>query len=134
MNKTILVLLLVLVVLGGGVWFFKFRRPVTGTGYQAVFLSNGQVYFGKVKATAGNYLTLDDVYYLLVQRSLQEQKQATPSAKPQYTLRRLGGELHGPEERMVINRRHILFTEELKPDGKVVSAILESKKQAEQGK
>lgn len=132
MSKFLPILVLALVVLGGGVWFFKFRRPVLGTGYQAVFLSNGQVYFGKIKGTAGNYLTLDDVYYLIVQRPLQDQREATPSATPQYTLRKLGGELHGPEGRMIINRRHILFTEALKPDGRVVSAILESKEQSQE--
>ena len=32
-------------------------------------------------------------------------------------------ELHGPEDRMYINREHVLFIEDLQPDSKVVQAI-----------
>jgi len=130
-NKSLLFLVLVVAIIGGGLWYFKFR-PAAGEGYQAVFLSNGQVYFGKIVDTSSNYLTLDDVHYLVAQRPLQDQQGATPSAQPQYTLRKLGGELHGPEGKMAINRKHILFIEGLKPDGKVVEAIVASKEQLEE--
>ncbi len=36
------------------------------SGYQAVFLTNGQVYFGKLSSTAASYATLKDIYYLQV--------------------------------------------------------------------
>ncbi len=39
------------------------------------------------------------------------------------SLLKLGNELHGPEDWMEINPAHILFIEELKPDGKVAKAI-----------
>ena len=131
MNKSILLLVLVAAIIGGGLWYFKFR-PTAGEGYQAVFLSNGQVYFGKITETSSSYLTLDDVHYLIAQSPLQDQQGATPSAQPQYTLRKLGSELHGPEGKMIINRKHILFMEELKTDGKVVEAIVAAAQQLEE--
>jgi len=38
-------------------------------------------------------------------------------------LIKLGKELHGPKDQMVLNRDHILFIEELSSDSKVVKSI-----------
>ena len=46
-----------------------------------------------------------------------------PNAQQQLVLIKFGTELHGPEDRMVINRDHILFWEDLKPDSTVVRSI-----------
>lgn len=131
------VLIVAAVLVGGGYWFFRVRpgRIVSGT-YQAVFLSNGQVYFGKVAKTSSNEVLLKDIYYLIIRRPLQQQTpEATPTAeqqKPEYTLIKLGRELHGPMDEMRINRRHVLFIENLKEDGKVVQAIKQSKAQPQE--
>lgn len=85
--------------------------------YQAVFLTNGQTYFGKLTAPGGDFYYLRKVYYLAQQKSLQTGK---PSGE---TLVKLGNEIHGPEDLMVINRKAILFIENLKPTGKVSQAI-----------
>jgi len=42
---------------------------------------------------------------------------------------KLGGEVHGPQDRMQINRQHILFVENLQDESKVVQAINKSKEQ-----
>ena len=39
------------------------------------------------------------------------------------SLVKLGNELHGPEDAMYINMDHVLFTEELKEDSRVVDAV-----------
>src|SRR5665213_206510 len=37
--------------------------PAAGaSGYQAVFLTNGQVYFGKISEMSSSYVTLQDIY------------------------------------------------------------------------
>jgi len=97
--------------------------------YQAVFLTNGQVYFGKISNTEDNYVTLDDIYYLqVVQPPLQGSQQASSTAQtPQISLIKLGSELHGPVDEMHISRSQILFFEDLKSDGQVVKAIMASK-------
>ena len=92
--------------------------------YQAVFLTNGQVYFGKLDSLHTAYPTLTDIYYLIVTRPLQSQQGGeTQAVQPDFSLRKLGNELHGPTDRMVINKDHILFVEDLKETGKVVEAI-----------
>lgn len=111
----------------------KMTATTTGkpSGYQAVFLSNGQVYFGKISSDEGNYVTLQDIYYLqVVQPPLQGNQQGTATgqpaaaaAQPQISLVKLGNELHGPVDEMHISRAQILFYEDLKADGSVVKAI-----------
>ncbi len=100
------------------------------SAYQAVFLTNGQVYFGKLSNVDGNYATMTDIYYLqVVQPPLQGTPQsgqaaaATTQAQPQISLVKLGQELHGPVDEMHIARTQILFYEDLKSDGNVVKAI-----------
>ena len=97
--------------------------------YQAVFLTNGQVYFGKIGSTAGEFITMSDIYYLQV---VQPPLQGTPAtgqpapegqAQPQISLVKLGNELHGPVAEMHISRAQVLFYEDLKADGSVVKAI-----------
>lgn len=108
------------------------KSAMTTTAYQAVFLTNGQVYFGKMSDISGDYATLKDIYYLqVVQPPLQGTPQAgQPNAaagsatqQPQISLVKLGNELHGPVDEMHISRAQVLFYEDLKADGNVVKAI-----------
>jgi hypothetical protein len=93
--------------------------------YQAVFLTNGQVYFGKYSEINNQYVKLTDIYYLQVQQTVQpKDSSSTSSSNQQVSLAKLGGELHGPEDMMFINRDQVLFWENLKNSGKVVQAIL----------
>jgi hypothetical protein len=93
--------------------------------YQAVFLANGQVYFGRLSEPNSQYVTLKDIYYLqVVQQQLQGQQYSQQTGQaPQISLVKLGNELHGPEDEMKISRSQILFYEDLKPDSQVVKAI-----------
>lgn len=101
---------------------------VSSADWQAIFLDNEQVYFGKVKAVSKDTLTLSDIYYLqVVTKPLQTTQQgATATAdntQQELTLIKLGNEIHGPADRMVINRDKIVLTEKLKSDSRVVKAI-----------
>ena len=95
--------------------------------YSAVFLTNGQVYFGKVYGHTDAGLDLRNIYYLQVNQQVQPDQKATatatPTPQPQVSLVKLGNELHGPNDRMQISSNQILFTESLKTDSKVVDAI-----------
>lgn len=102
------------------------------SGYQAVFLTNGQVYFGKLSGMTASYATLEDIYYLQVTTppsadgSQLNQQQA--QQQQQLSLVKLGQELHGPVDEMKINRDQILFYEDIKEDGRVMTAIREYQK------
>ncbi len=92
--------------------------------YQAVFFTNGQVYFGKLQTLNGNYMRLTDIYYLQTKEADSSNPQATSTAStPDVQLIKLGDEIHGPNDEMVINNDQILFFENLKADGKVVQSI-----------
>lgn len=92
--------------------------------WQAVFLSNGTVYFGQVGSYGGQWLELHDIYYL--QRAQTPQPSGATeeqASQGKLVLIKLGSELHGPTDTMRINREHVVFIEDLKPDSQVVQAI-----------
>jgi len=96
------------------------------TKYQAVFLTNGQVYFGKVTDANQETLVLEDIYYLRSSKNLQTSDNAAGAGTPEadnFSLVKLGNEIHGPEDKMSINLSQVLFVEDLKTDSKVVEAI-----------
>ncbi len=91
--------------------------------YQAVFLTNGQVYFGKLTNVNASYVKLTNIYYLQVQQAVQPTNSKDTAANQQVSLAKLGVELHGPEDVMYVSRAQVLFWENLKTDGKVTKAI-----------
>ena len=134
MVKIIIAVVVILALLGGG-FFAKqsmsngFAQAVSKDKYQAVFLTNGQVYFGKIDSINATGYTLKDIYYLQVQQDVQgEQAQAAAGQDQNLSLAKLGSELHGPDDTMYIEGKQVLFWENLKNDSQVVKAIDANKK------
>ncbi|MBU6389696.1 hypothetical protein KGQ71_04250 [Patescibacteria group bacterium] len=142
---TILIVIVVLLIVGVGYvvakknnWTIGSNSIIKDSGsnisdYSAVFLTNGQVYFGKIYSDSNDQtLDLKDIYYLQVNQQVQpDQKNSSSSSssqQPNIQLVQLGNELHGPDNRMLINRAQIVFTESLKNDSKVVKAISDYQK------
>jgi len=104
---------------------------IDGSKYQAVFFTNGQVYFGRLKPFNDESMKLTDIYYLQTKTATD-----TDSANPQKTavnqndvqIIKLGNEIHGPEDEMIISKYQMLFYENLKPDSKVAESIATFKK------
>lgn len=90
--------------------------------YQAVFMTNGQVYFGKLSDKNSLWLTLKDIYYLQTNpaQSANAGNEQTPSS---INLVKLGSELHGPTNQMLINRESVMFIEDLRSDSNIIMAI-----------
>ncbi len=88
--------------------------------YQAVFLTNNQVYFGKVAGLSSQFITLRDIYYLQVNPGAQQPPDIT---RGDISLIKLGSELHGPTDEMKINRDQVLLVETLREDSQVTQAI-----------
>lgn len=133
LSKVLAVLLIVLSLAAIG-WFttkalgsLTADSAVKSKEYQAVFLTNGQVYFGKVSRVDSSYVKLTDIYYLQVQQTVQPKDAAAAANNQQVSLAKLGGELHGPEDVMFVSRQQVLFWENLKTDGKVAKAISDYK-------
>ena len=133
-KKKVLTVLIGLVIVAAAIvamGFFLGRTStastINGSKYQAVFFTNGQVYFGKLSQVNREYFSLKKVFY--IQGSASEAQ--SDSKNPQQTsdqnanieLVKLGNEVHGPDDEMIISRDQILFFENLKSDGKVSSSI-----------
>jgi len=131
-NKKSWLLLIVVVIVVLLSAYFIFVSPAASTStstvgsYQAVFLVNNQVYFGKLANQNGQFPVLTDIYYLQVNQPIQPVQgaaAAAAAANPEINLVKLGGELHGPTDMMRINRDQILLVENLRSDSNLVSAI-----------
>jgi len=91
------------------------------TPYQAVLLTNGAVYFGKLQGYGGSTPVLTQVYYIL--------SQTNPDTKQvNNVLVKRGKELHAPD-RMYLNPRQILFVEPVGPNSQVAQKIAEQASQ-----
>ena len=93
--------------------------------YQAVFLSNGQVFFGKIENGGAPYPVLKDVFY--VQTTVNPE-----TKKPVSILLKRGSEWHGPDF-MYINSKQIVVIEPVAADSRVAKLIAEAKKQKPAG-
>lgn len=134
MIRAAVILVLVLLVMGvysslatgGQKNFGRLSNWADFTKYQAVFLTNGQVYFGKVTDANQETLVLENIYYLRTAgnpQTSEEEPSVNAPAADNFSLIKLGQEIHGPEDRMSINLSQVLFVENLKNDSKVVEAI-----------
>lgn len=90
---------------------------VDRAGYQAVFLTGGQAYFGRLVKKGEDIYLLSDVYYLSDPRE----------GFPRGQLIKRGSELHGPREPMIVPAAQVLLIENLRDDSEVVQAIRRNK-------
>jgi hypothetical protein len=81
------------------------------SGYQAVFLTNGSTYFGKLQPQGDDWFLLTDVFYL------------SASDQSGTQLIKRGSEAQGPKEPMIISSQQVLFIENLRDDGDIVTLI-----------
>ena len=114
-----------LVVIVAGLLFI--RRTGTGspvaftTPYQAVLLTNGAAYFGKLEAYGTSRPVLNEVYYIVSQTN-PETKQSSN------VLVKRGKELHEPD-RMYLNPNQILCVEPVGTNSKVAQLIAQAQAQ-----
>lgn len=89
--------------------------------YQAVFMDNGQVLFGKLDQAGSDYPLLRDAFTL--------QGQVNPDTQETQTvLTRRSVELHNPDY-MVLNARHILAIEPVGANSRVAQVIKQAEPQ-----
>ncbi len=101
--------------------------------YQAVFLSTGEVYFGKLSILADGFFKLNDVYYVQKKAAATDESDSLQNETAQndsaLELMKLGSEMHKPIDTMVINRDQVLYFENIDPEGTVAKRIAEEKQQ-----
>lgn len=119
-------------VVAGG--WFAWRALAADDGidqgkYQYLKLSNGEEYYGKLAVLDDHNFKLTYVFYIKAQDNAEPSNAKDEVAKAQSNLQliKMGNEVHGPEDAMIINRDQVLFYENLKTDGKVSQTINEYK-------
>ena len=123
--RRILLGLLIGLFLGGLAWFVllwvgpedPFAGAVDSDRWQAVFLSNGQVYFGHLTVASDEFYELGEAFYI------RESPPAEEGQPPTREVKALSSEFHQPENRMLIRKDEVLFVENLRPDSDVAEAI-----------
>ncbi len=116
-------IIIIALLIASALALFIFSKPTSEARYvnndklQAVFLTNDQVYFGKITSVNSRYMVLSNVFYL--QTSNTNNKETSG----QISLIKLGCELHRPQDRMVINQEQVSFWENLSSDGQVAKLV-----------
>jgi hypothetical protein len=94
------------------------------TEYKAVFLDNGQIFFGKIEEVGPSYVLLKDIFYV--------QSQVVQQDKDKREVRNIlikrGNEWHGPDL-MYITKQHVVVIEPVAPNSRVAQLIKEAKAQ-----
>jgi hypothetical protein len=120
--RLILIIALILVIAGCAAWFCFFSKHDTKatltTPYQAVLLSSGQVYFGKLEGLGSPFPVLKEVFYV--------QSRQDPETKGVANiLVKRGKEWHAPD-RMILNSSMIVLIEPVNPSSRVAQLITEA--------
>jgi len=124
-SASVAVLCLALLVggaLGAGITTMLTPRaaPKNTTPYQAVLLSNGSAYFGKLEGLGTSFPILREVYYV-------QSTQDPETKKVSNILVKRGKEWHAPDH-MVLNSSMIVLVEPVSPDSRVAKLIEEAQK------
>ena len=91
------------------------------TEYQAVLMTNGQFFFGKMEKAGSAYPVLKNVIYV--------RQQMDPKTKEvKSTMFKRSWEVHAPDM-MYINASSIIFIEPVSPDSKVAQLIKQAETQ-----
>lgn len=116
-KRSIAIRIVVTLVVVAGVFTFvrwwDFTTPTFGARYQAVFLVNGQTYFGHYLDRLGPYVKVENAFYI------QQQPTAEEGQTPESRIIRRGSELHQPLPFVLIPKSAILFVEDLRQDSQV---------------
>lgn len=108
----------------GWIVFSTIKNSTTGidtSRYQAVFLSNGQIYFGKLENFSDSAFRITSVYYPQAETSEEDAEAVQNQGNVQ--IIRLGDEVHGPDNEMFILKEQVLYYENLKEDSRVSELI-----------
>lgn len=118
-------IIVILFLLYGGLIAYRYflsNNNAEKERYVSVFLTNNQVYFGKMVDNRNGEISLKEVYYLQ-DGNTDFSATGAPLQGSSFMLVKLGQELHGPTDEMYINKEQVLFYEYLRDDSQVVKTI-----------
>lgn len=103
-------------------WLLQYNlaQKIDRSGYQVVYLTNGQAYFGKLQNTTGDYLVMKDPYSA---QSLAPKDADTAASTAQTTLLKVSQQVYGPQDSIAIKSDQVSFWQNLRSDSKVTAAL-----------
>ncbi len=116
-NKILFVSLIVLIIILGVVLYWQkvgFEKP-----YWAVYLSTGDIYFGKLNYFP--HFSLSNVWFL---------RQNSNDAQNPLSVAKLTNAFWGPEDKIYLNKKDIIWKTRLREDSQVLNFIKNSKLQS----
>jgi hypothetical protein len=123
-----------LIALGLNAYRYTTAAPAIDSGkFQVVVLRdalNTPNYFGKLSVVNSDYFRLTNVFYLKKKSdgSSASSQAVESQAASDFELIKMGDEIHGPEDEIIIPRDQVLYFENLKPGGTVSKTITEFQK------
>lgn len=106
--------ILTLVVMSG--------QTINTSGFQMVYLSNGQAIFGKLQNTSGSYLVIKEPYTLQATEGTSDENNAT-------SILKMTDQVYGPEDSISVRSDNVISWQNLRSDSKVTQAIEKRKNQ-----
>lgn len=111
------------------------RMQPDGNLYQVVVLYSDQAFFGKLHAVNSAYPYLTDVYYLKPVKQATDATGRLLSSNEQYNVIKRGeSEIHAPTDKLYLNRKNILYWENVGADSLVTRGIQADKTYKATGK
>ncbi len=128
------IIVVIALVLGLAGWYFWNQMngataTVDSDKYQAVSMSDGQIYFGKLSFVDKEYAKLTDAYYLQAEVGEvagAEEAEVAQQANGNVRLIKLSNKIYGPEDGIIISKSHIISYENLSPGGQVADWLEEN--------
>lgn len=110
----------VVVIAAAAAWAldYTFAQKIERGGYQVVYLTNGQAYFGKLQNTKGEYLVMKEPY---TAQSVAQGEAAESAAAT--TLLKVSQQVYGPQDSIAIKSDQVSFWQNLRSDSKVAAAL-----------
>lgn len=125
--RTVLTALIVIMLAGYGFTSWNSHKPNTKSPRQAIFLADGQTYFGYASSLNNKTVTLTDVYFLRPAPTATDTPAGVPVDTTKIDLIKLGvggpDDIVGSENEMVLNRDAIKYIQVMKDDSQVNQKI-----------
>ena len=122
----ILIFVLVVAFMGISLWQDGTFRNISQTlnfknTYQAVFLSNGQLYFGQISEMTNEYIKMEKPHFLQLAQDQAELEDS--GVQPEMQLISIKDEFHKPKDFVLIEKSSVIFIEELREASQIADAI-----------
>ena len=97
------------------------QQRILNDRYQAVYLTSGQIYFGKLQNSHGDFLTLKGPY---IAQQKTDEDQATHA---ETSLVKVTQQVYGPDDSIALSANQVQFWQNLRADSKIVQTIESTK-------